>query len=184
MLPLTCLCFLLPPLWRFSLLGFPFLRLSHLFSARRLLFLFYALTLTLLFLEKVWHLPTLTPFSPHNLLILTDGSVLFCFEKGCLGVRANCSICGFEATASYSAVSLSFSAEAYAILQTLCWSRQHEQVSHFYSFFLLLLSLCPCLIFLTTVLSSISQSLTHLTGIILSLLFLSGHSITLITHIW
>ena len=40
---------------------------------------------------------------------------------------ANCSLCGTEATLSFSAgpVCSSFSAEACAILHALCWSRQH-----------------------------------------------------------
>ena len=55
------------------------------------------------------------------------------------GVLANCSICGTEATFFYSAgpVSSSFSAEICAILQALCWSRQHQQVCHFSSLLLL-----------------------------------------------
>ena len=49
------------------------------------------------------------------------------------------SLCGTEATLSFSAgpVCLSFSAEAYIILQALCWSRQHQQVCHFSSLLLL-----------------------------------------------
>ena len=49
------------------------------------------------------------------------------------------SLCGTEATLSFSAgpVCSSFSAEACAILHTLCWSRQHQQVCHFSSLLLL-----------------------------------------------
>ena len=54
------------------------------------------------------------------------------------GVLANCSLCGTDATLSFSAgpVRSSFSAEACAILHALCWSRQHQQVRHFSSLLL------------------------------------------------
>ena len=70
---------------------------------------------------------------PHDLVLWTDGSVPFPFGKGGSGVLANCSLCGTKATLSFSAgpVCSSFSAEACAILHALCWSRQHQQVSHF-----------------------------------------------------
>ena len=63
----------------------------------------------------------------------------FSFGKGRTGVLANCSLCGTEATLSFSAspVCSSFSAEACAILHALCWSRQHQQVCHFSSLLLL-----------------------------------------------
>ena len=72
-------------------------------------------------------------------MLWTDGSVTFPFGKGGSGVLANCSLCGTEATRSFSAdpVCSSFSAEACAILHALCWSRQHQQVCHFSSVFLL-----------------------------------------------
>ena len=76
---------------------------------------------------------------PHDLVIWTDGSVPFPFGKGGSGVLANCSLCGTEATLSFSAgpVCSSFSAEACAILHALCWFRQHQQVCHFSSLLLL-----------------------------------------------
>ena len=76
---------------------------------------------------------------PHDLILGTDGSVPFPFGKGGSGVLANCSLCGTEATLSFSAgpVCSSFSAEACAILHALCWSRQHQQVCHFSSLLLL-----------------------------------------------
>ena len=72
---------------------------------------------------------------PHDLVFWTDGSVPFPFGKGNSGVLANCSLCGTEATLSFSAcpVCSSFSTEACAILHALCWSRQHQQVCHFSS---------------------------------------------------
>ena len=75
----------------------------------------------------------------HDLVLWTDGSVRFPFGKGGSGVLANCSLCGIEATLSFSAgpVCSSFSAEACAILHALCWSRQHQQVCHFSSLLLL-----------------------------------------------
>ena len=76
---------------------------------------------------------------PHDLVLWTDGSVPFPFGKGGFGILANCSLCGTEATLSFSVgpVCLSFSAEACAILHALCWSRQHQQVCHFSSLLLL-----------------------------------------------
>ena len=40
---------------------------------------------------------------PHDLVLWTDGSVSFRFGKGGSGVLANCSLCGTEATLSFSA---------------------------------------------------------------------------------
>ena len=76
---------------------------------------------------------------PHDLVLWTDGSVSFPFGKGGSGVLANCSLCGTEATLSFSAgpVCSSFSAKACTILHALCWSRQHHKVCHFSSLFLL-----------------------------------------------
>ena len=81
----------------------------------------------------------LDSFSPHDLVLWTDGSVSFPFGKGGSGVLANCSLCGTEATRSFSAgpVCSSFSAEACTILRALCWSRQHQQVCHLSSLILL-----------------------------------------------
>ena len=75
---------------------------------------------------------------PHNLVLWTDGSVPFRFGKGGSGVLANCSLCGTEATLSFSAgpVCSSLSAEACAILHALCWSRQHHKVCRFSSLLL------------------------------------------------
>ena len=84
----------------------------------------------------------------HDLVLWTDGSVPFPFGKGGSGVLANCSLCGTEATLSFSAgpVCSSFSAEACAILHALCWSRQHHKVCHFFLFscLTLVLSSPPC----------------------------------------
>ena len=86
---------------------------------------------------------------PHDLVLWTDGSVPFPFGKGGSGVLANCSLCGTEATLSFSAgpVCSSFSAEACAILHALCWSRQHHKSAIFLLFFsclTLVLSSPPC----------------------------------------
>ena len=74
-----------------------------------------------------------------DLVLWTDGSVPFPFGKGGSGILVNCSLCGTEATLSFSAgpVCSSFSAKACAILHALCWSRQHQQVCHFSSLLLL-----------------------------------------------
>ena len=72
---------------------------------------------------------------PHNLVLWTDGYVSFPLGKDKSCTLANFSLCGTEAPLSFSAgpVCSSFSAEAFAILQALCWSRQHQQVCHFFS---------------------------------------------------
>ena len=76
---------------------------------------------------------------PHELDLWTDGSVPFPFGKGGFGVPTNYSLCDTEATLSISAgpVCSNFSTEACAILNALCWSRQHQQVCHFSSLLLL-----------------------------------------------
>ena len=75
----------------------------------------------------------------HDLVLCRDGSVPFPFGKGGSSILANCSLCGTEATFSFSAnpVCSSFSAEACTILHALCWSRQHHNVCHFSSLLLL-----------------------------------------------
>ena len=82
------------------------------------------------------------PLPPHDLVLWTDGSVPSPLGKGSSGVLANCSFCGTETTLSFPAdpVCSNFSTDACAILQALCWSRQHQQACHFSS--LLLLSDC------------------------------------------
>ena len=72
---------------------------------------------------------------PHDLVIWADCSVPFSFGKGDSGAFANCSLSGTKATLSFSAgpVCSSFFAEACAILQALCWSRQLQQACHFSS---------------------------------------------------
>ena len=88
---------------------------------------------------------------PYDLMLRTDDSVPFLFGKGGSGILANCLLCGTEATLSFSAgpVCLSFSAEACAILQALCWSQQHQHVRHFSSV-LLLPDSCSVLITLSS----------------------------------
>ena len=133
--PLTRSCFLLLVLGRLFLLALPVLLGICLHSRWSPPFPLHALALISLSLAKVRLSPTLILFPPHDLVLWTDGSVPFPFGKGGSGVLANCSLCGAEATLSYSAgpVCSSFSAEARAILHALCWSRQHQQVCHFSS---------------------------------------------------
>ena len=91
------------------------------------------------FLHRRVHPFSLDSLPPHDLVLWTDGSIPLPFGKGGSGVLANCSLCGTEATLSFSAglVCSSFSAEACAILHVLCWSRQHHNVCHFSSLLLL-----------------------------------------------
>ena len=105
----------------------------------------------------------------HGLVLWTDGSVPFPFGKGGSGVLANCSLCGTEATLSFSVgpVCSSFSAEACAILHALCWSRQHQQACHFSS--LLLLSDSRSI--LSSTFPLISNFVADLAGTVFALLF-------------
>ena len=122
---------------------------------------------------------------PHDLVRWTDGSVRFPFGKGGSGVLANCSFCGTETTLSFSAVPVcsSFSAEACAILQALCWSRQHQQVCHFSSLLLLsdsrsvlaTLSSPPSFV-LSQTLWQIWQELSSLSSCSIRLQWVPGHS--------
>ena len=77
----------------------------------------------------------LDSFPPYDPVVWTDGSVPFPFGKGGSGVLANCSLCGTEATLSFSSgqICSSLSAEACTILQAICWSPQHQQFCHFSS---------------------------------------------------
>ena len=122
---------------------------------------------------------------PHDLVLWTDGSVLFPFGKSGSGVLANCSFCGTEATLSFSAgpVCPSFSAEACAILHALCWSRQHHKVCHFCS--LLLLSdsrsvlatlFSPPPFLLSQTLWQIWQELSFFSSCSIRLQWVPGHS--------
>ena len=118
-------------------------------------------------------------------MLWTDGSVIFPFGKGGFGVLANCSLCGTEATLSFSAgpVCSSFSAEACAILHALCWSRQHQQVCHFSSLLLLsdsrsvfaALSSLPSFL-LSQTLWQIWQELSSLSFCSIRLQWVPGHS--------
>ena len=120
-----------------------------------------------------------------DLVLWTDGSVPFPFGRGGSGVLANCSLCGTEATLSFSAgpVCSSFSAEACAILHSLCWSRQHHKVCHFSSLLLLfdsrsvlaaLFSLPPFL--LSQTLWQIWQELSFFSSCSIRLQWVPGHS--------
>ena len=135
--PLTRSCFLLLLLGRLFLHALPFLLGICLRSWWSPPFPLHALALIPLFLAKVRLSPTLT----HSPLVIWcfGQTALFLLAKGGSGVLADCSLCGTEATLSFSAgpVCSSFSAEAWAILYALCWSRQHQQVCHFSSLLLL-----------------------------------------------
>ena len=139
MRPLTGSCFLLLVLGRLFLLALPFLLGICLPSRWSPPFPLHALALIPLFLAKVQFWPTLT-LSPL---------MIWCFRLTALFLfllaRA---VPAFLPTALSVAlrhsfyfttgpVCSSFSAETCAILHTLCWSRQHQQVCHF-SFLLFL----------------------------------------------
>ena len=122
----------------------------------------------------------------HDLVLWTDGSVPFPFGKGGSGVLAKCSLCGTEATLSFSAgpVCSSFSAEDCAILHALCWSRQHQQVCHFSSLLLLsdsrsvLATLsCPPSFLLSQTLWQIRPELSSLSSCSITLQWVPGHSL-------
>ena len=121
---------------------------------------------------------------PHDLVLGTDGSVPFPFGKGGSCVLANCSLCGTEATLSFSAgpVCSSFFAEACAILRALCWYRQHQQVCHFSSILLLsdsrsflAIPSSPPPFLLSQTLWQIWQELSSLSGSV-RLQWVPGHS--------
>ena len=78
----------------------------------------HALTLIPLIVAKVQLSLILNSLRSYDLVLWTDGSILFRFGKGNSSVLANCSLCGTDATLSFSAglVCSSFSAEAYTIL--------------------------------------------------------------------
>ena len=121
----------------------------------------------------------------HDLVLWTDGSVPFPFGKSGSGVLASCSLCGTEATLSFSTgpVCSSFSAEACAILHALCWFREHQQVCHFSSLLLLsdsrsvlaTLSSLPSFLFSQT-LWQIWQELSSLSFCSIRLQWVPGHS--------
>ena len=125
---------------------------------------------------------------PHDLVLWTDSSVPFPFGKGGSGVLANCSLCGTEATLSFTAgpVCSSFSAKVYAILHALCWSRQHHKVCHFSSLlllsdsrsFLATLSSPPSFL-LSQTLWQIWQELSSLSSCSIRLQWVPGHSFLL-----
>ena len=129
------LYFLLLLLRRLLLLALPVLLGICLPSPWSPPFPLHALALIPLTHAKVCFLPTLSLSPPYDLVLWTDGSVSFPFGKGSCGVLANYSLCGTEATLSFSIgpVCIGFSAEACAILHALCWSQQHQQVCHFSS---------------------------------------------------
>ena len=139
MCPLTRSCFLLLVLGRLLLLALPVLLGICPRSRWSPPSPLHALALIPLTLAKVRLSPILTLSPPHDLVLWTDGSVLFPLGKSGSGVLANCSLCGTETTLSFSAgpVCSRFSAKACAILHVLSWSRQHHEVCHFSSLLLL-----------------------------------------------
>ena len=128
---------------------------------------------------------TLSPLTIWYSGLTTDVSVPFPIGKGGLGVLANCSLSGTDATLPFSAgpVCSIFSAKACAILQAFCWSRQHQQVCHFSSLLLLsgsrsvLTTLSsPPYFFLPQSLWQIWQELPSLSSCSIRLQWVPGHS--------
>ena len=122
---------------------------------------------------------------PQDLVLWTDGSVPFPFGKSGSDVLASCSLCGTEATLSFSAgpVCSRFSAEACAILHALCWSRQHQQVCRFFCLLLIsdsrsvLATLSSTPSFLSSqTLWQIWQELSSLSSCSIRLQWVPGHS--------
>ena len=146
MRPLTRSCFLLLLLGRLFLLALPVLLGIFPRSPWSPPLPLHAPALILFSLAKVRLSPTLT-LSPFMIWCFGQTALfLFPFGKGGSGVLVNCSLCGTEATPSFSAgpVCSSFSAEVCAILHAVCWSRQHQQVCHFSYYLTLVLSSPPC----------------------------------------
>ena len=86
---------------------------------------------------------------PHDLVLWTDGSVPFPFGKGGSSVLANCSLCGTEATLSFSAgpVCSSFSLKPapFCTLFASLSSTNKSAISLLFSSYLtLVLSSPPC----------------------------------------
>ena len=82
---------------------------------------------------------------PYDLVLWTDGSVPFHFGKGGTGYLPAAFSMALRPLFPFSAgpVCSSFFAEVCAILHALCWSRQHQNICHFSSHFLLSNWYCP-----------------------------------------
>ena len=183
MRPLTRSCFLLLLLWRLFLLALPVLLGICLPSLWSPPFPLHAPAPFPLSLAKVRFSPILT-LSP--LMIWYSGLTalfLFLLAKAAPAFLPNCSHCGTEATLSFSSgpVCSSFSAEACAILHSLCWSRQHQHACHFSSrlsdsrFVLATLSSPPSF-HLPETLWQIWQELSSLSSCFIRLQWVPGHS--------
>ena len=92
-------------LGRLFLLALPFLLGIFPRSLWSPLFPLHALALILLSRQGA-ALAHLDSFPVHDLVLWSDGSVPFSFDKDGSGVFANCSFCGTEATLSFSAGSV------------------------------------------------------------------------------
>ena len=105
---------------------------------------------------------------------------LLLFAKAALTSLPTAHFAALRPLFSPGPVCLSFSAKGCTILHALCWSRQHEQVSHFSSP-PLRFSLCPCTLssppsfFLPEILWKIRQELSSLSCTI-RLQWVPGHS--------
>ena len=171
--PLTRSCFLLFLLGRLSLLALFSSSLESAFVHGGVHPFLFVLSLC-----SPSHLPRCGSrlpcvFFPHDLVLWTDGSVLFSLGRGGSGILAICSLCGTETTFSFSEdpVCLSFSAEACAILHALCWSGKHQQICHFSYLTLFLFSPQSFLLSQT-----LWQELSSLSSCSIRLQWVPGHS--------
>ena len=167
MRPLTRSCFLLLVLGRLFLLALPVLLGICLPSRWSPPFLLHALALIPLFLAKVRLSPTLTLsplmiwcFGQTALFLLARAAPAFLPTALSVALRP---LFPFR-QAQYAQV---FSAEACAILHSLCWSRQHQQVCHFSSL-LLLSDSHSVLAALSSPSFLLSQTLADLAGTVFS----------------
>ena len=167
MRPFTRSCFLLLVLGRLFLLALPFLLGICLFSRWSPPFPLHALALIPLSLAKVRLSPTLTLSS---LMIWCFGQTalfLFLLARAAPAYLPTALSVALRPLFPFRQAQSRFSAEACTILHALRWSRQHQQVCHFFSL-LLLFDSCSVL---SSIFPLISNSVADLAGTVFCLLF-------------
>ena len=171
MRPLTRSCFLLLLLGRLLLLALPFL-LGICFPSLSIPpFPHHALTLISFSLAKVRLSPTLTL---SLLMIWYSGLTalfLFLLARAAPAYLPTALSVALRPLFSAGPICSSCSAEACAILHTLCWSWQHQQVCHFFFLFLLSDSRSVLATLSSPPFFFLSQTLADLAGTVFSLLF-------------
>ena len=136
MRPLTCSRFLLLLLGRLFLLALPFLLGICVFFTVKSTLSSSCCHSDPPLSRQGTALAHLDSLPPHDLVFWTDSSVPFPFGKGGSGILSNCSLCGTEATLSFSAgpACSSFSAEACTILPALLVSAAPTSLQLLFSF--------------------------------------------------